>query len=251
MSREVDCLNNPLNDVIDLAQILDNSLSADEIWNASVKITEDMGFTALNVVSFAQADLRIDWFRSSMKMPWLEDYVAQDFMTVDPLLIGTTQGRGTMRLSEGRVAGIGDIADKSPDLADQIVSWGYGELDFHAFRDNSLGQFRGVTLGRDGVTPLPDNSQRLLCGILSMANVAPETPDSAGATPYWRHSLTVRERDVLRYLASGLRNEEIAWRLKIAEVTVRAHITSARGKLGAATREEAVAKAIRGGQLDL
>ena len=66
-----------------------------------------------------------------------------------------------------------------------------------------------------------------------------------------RHGLTVRERDVLRYLASGLRNDEIAWRLKIAEVTVRAHMTSARRKMGAATREETLAKAIRSGQLGL
>ena len=63
--------------------------------------------------------------------------------------------------------------------------------------------------------------------------------------------IQVREKDVLRYLAAGLRNDAIASKLGIAEITVRMHITSARRKLGAATREQAIALAMRSGQLQL
>ena len=244
-------MNNSLNDIIDISVVLDSNLTADEVWTTSLAVTQTMGFTALNVVSFAQDKLRIDWFRSSMKTAWLEDYIAQDFMSIDPLLLGSTRGKSGMRMTNGRVRGISDPSDQSGDYADQIVDWGYDVVDYHSFRDNALGQFRGVTLGRQKGEPMPDESQRLLCAILATANVAPATRDSPGATPLMRHGLTVRERDVLRYLASGLRNDEIAWRLKIAEVTVRAHMTSARRKMGAATREETLAKAIRSGQLGL
>jgi DNA-binding NarL/FixJ family response regulator len=57
--------------------------------------------------------------------------------------------------------------------------------------------------------------------------------------------LTRREREVLRLLASGLRNEEIGKRLYLSPETVRAHIRKATQKLGAETRTEAVALAIR------
>jgi DNA-binding NarL/FixJ family response regulator len=57
--------------------------------------------------------------------------------------------------------------------------------------------------------------------------------------------LTARERDVLRLLAEGHANEEIGRRLFIAPATVRTHLGKAMTKLGATTRTEAVALAIR------
>jgi DNA-binding NarL/FixJ family response regulator len=57
--------------------------------------------------------------------------------------------------------------------------------------------------------------------------------------------LSKREREVLRLLADGLRNEEIGSRLHIAAETARAHIRNAMRKLGAATRTQAVALALR------
>jgi DNA-binding NarL/FixJ family response regulator len=57
--------------------------------------------------------------------------------------------------------------------------------------------------------------------------------------------LTQREREVLRLLADGLRNEEIGRRLHIAGETARAHIRNAMRKLDADTRTHAVAVALR------
>jgi DNA-binding NarL/FixJ family response regulator len=57
--------------------------------------------------------------------------------------------------------------------------------------------------------------------------------------------LTQREREVLRLLADGMRNEEIGRRLHIAAETARAHIRNAMRKLDADTRTEAVATALR------
>jgi DNA-binding NarL/FixJ family response regulator len=57
--------------------------------------------------------------------------------------------------------------------------------------------------------------------------------------------LTTRERQVLRLLADGLRNEEIGKQLFISPETVRTHAGKALTKLGARTRVEAVAIALR------
>jgi two-component system NarL family response regulator len=57
--------------------------------------------------------------------------------------------------------------------------------------------------------------------------------------------LTPRERDVLRLLADGKTNEEIGAALTISPQTVRTHVQKAMEKLGATTRVQAVATALR------
>jgi NarL family two-component system response regulator YdfI len=59
--------------------------------------------------------------------------------------------------------------------------------------------------------------------------------------------LTPRESEVLQMLASGLANKEIAARLTISEHTVKFHVASILGKLGAGSRTEAVSLGIRRG----
>lgn len=59
--------------------------------------------------------------------------------------------------------------------------------------------------------------------------------------------LTPREIEVLRLLAEGLANKNIAWTLKISEHTVKFHIASIFTKLNVSSRAEAVAIGIRQG----
>lgn len=59
--------------------------------------------------------------------------------------------------------------------------------------------------------------------------------------------LTPREREVLELVAEGLSNRAIAERLGNSEHTVKFHVSSLLGKLGAVTRAELVGIAIRRG----
>jgi DNA-binding NarL/FixJ family response regulator len=59
--------------------------------------------------------------------------------------------------------------------------------------------------------------------------------------------LTAREMDVLRLLADGLSNAEVAGRLFLSEKTVGHHVSAVLRKLGEPTRSRAVAAAIRQG----
>ena len=59
--------------------------------------------------------------------------------------------------------------------------------------------------------------------------------------------LTAREAEVLHLLADGLPNKSIAARLGISDQTVKFHISSIYGKLGAVNRTDAVRRAARRG----
>jgi NarL family two-component system response regulator YdfI len=61
--------------------------------------------------------------------------------------------------------------------------------------------------------------------------------------------LTARELEVLRMLAEGAANKNIAWKLGISEHTVKFHVASILAKLNASTRTEAVTVGIRRGMI--
>jgi DNA-binding NarL/FixJ family response regulator len=74
-------------------------------------------------------------------------------------------------------------------------------------------------------------------------------PQAETETPM--EALTPREVDVLRLLAEGLGNRDIAHRLNISEHTVKFHIGSILGKFQASSRTEAVTRGLRSGLIEL
>jgi RNA polymerase sigma factor (sigma-70 family) len=61
--------------------------------------------------------------------------------------------------------------------------------------------------------------------------------------------VTPREREVLRLLAEGLTNRQIAARLVVSEHTVHRHVTNILRKLGLHSRAAAAAQAVQAGLL--
>ena len=79
-----------------------------------------------------------------------------------------------------------------------------------------------------------------------MDSVDPGNSREALAEP-----LTPRETEVLALVAEGLSNKAIAQQLGISDQTVKFHVASIAGKLGAANRTEAVRRAVRRGLIVL
>ena len=74
-------------------------------------------------------------------------------------------------------------------------------------------------------------------------DTVPPPRRAAAAPPGLAEPLTDRELEVLRLLAAGKSNQRIARDLVVALDTVKKHVTHVLGKLGAANRTEAVARA--------
>ncbi|MFJ8041421.1 response regulator [Kitasatospora sp. NPDC096147] len=75
--------------------------------------------------------------------------------------------------------------------------------------------------------------------------VAPRPLASAEALP--RAALTLREEEVLREMATGLSNPEIAEALRVSQETVKTHVGNVLTKLGAQNRTHAVVIAYESG----
>lgn len=78
-----------------------------------------------------------------------------------------------------------------------------------------------------------------------IATAAPATVPEEGTT------LTPRELDVLRLVARGMGNKEIAAELDLSTHTVKYHLAAVLEKLGVRSRTEAVSRGIRTGLLPL
>src|SRR5713226_18984 len=90
-------------------------------------------------------------------------------------------------------------------------------------------------------------------GRRSRRSPAPSARSGAAALTSRRAAslLSEREREVLRLVADGLSNKQIARSLGITERTVKFHVTSIFNKLGAENRAQAVALAIQQGLVKL
>jgi len=94
---------------------------------------------------------------------------------------------------------------------------------------------RAVAAG--GALIEPSVARRVLAEFARLAPPA-RPPDAGLAGPF-----SDRERDILRLLAGGLSNREIAARLCLAEGTVKNHVTAILQKLGARDRTQAALRA--------
>ncbi|MGH2633651.1 MAG: response regulator [Tepidiformaceae bacterium] len=79
----------------------------------------------------------------------------------------------------------------------------------------------------------PAVTRRLVESFLLKRPPTPKANDAAA-------SLTAREQEVLRLVARGLTNAEIAHELVVSEATVKTHVASVLGKLGLRDRVQAV-----------
>jgi len=143
---------------------------------------------------------------------------------------------------EGWSAWTGDIIFSGPtnrEAREEITARARPQMGDSAYRTavaegRALSANEAVDLGQAALEPLTRTGS---------ARAA------ATGNPRLRELLSDREQAVLRLIAEGLPNKQIATALAIAERTVKAHLTSAMNKLGVDNRAHATVVAIQRGFL--
>lgn len=224
--------------------------SADEICRTLVDVTSRFGLTALVAGPIPKKDapgelrpgdiLLCDWPDG-----WLERYVAMNYAERDPVLRFLRYNLTAVSWRDAvRRAGGGEEAFRIHDEAGSFrlndgVAMPLVTLD---------GEVVVVSLGGEAVDLSPET-----IGVVSLVStyaIGRAMQLSAGRqAAAERPALTDRERECMRWAALGKSEWEISQILGISEHTSEKHLLSAKTKLRAVNRVQAVAEAIRQGYI--
>jgi DNA-binding NarL/FixJ family response regulator len=145
------------------------------------------------------------------------------------------------------------VREQHPEVAVIVLTtFDMDRYVFQAVRAGAAGFFlkdgdaepllEGIRVAAAGEAVMdPGALRRLLAEFARTAEPAPDAVRSLAA-------LTDRERDVLRAMAAGMTNAEIAGHLVVAPATVKTHVGSILAKLGVRDRTQAVVTAWRAGE---
>ena len=168
-----------------------------------------------SLITETSADLAVIDLQSSMESSVVHDWLIELLDIVTILLLSSEPEPAIFnRMLHGKSGGILSVDAPPEQLVQAIIAVASGLMIF----DGTL---------TSSVAPTGDND------VLQL------------------DPLTARESEVLGLLADGLGNKEIASRLSISEHTIKFHIRSILGKLGASSRTEAVSRGLRIGLIEL
>jgi DNA-binding NarL/FixJ family response regulator len=145
------------------------------------------------------------------------------------------------------VSGVGALLGERPAL--RVIVFSAYDLDEYVFGAIRAGA-RGYLLKGAAAAELVTAIRKVHAGDSYLSpRLSAKLVDQMQARPGGSRLLTARELMVLRLIAAGLPNREIASSLAISERTVKFHVTAILNKLGADNRTQAVALAGRRGIL--
>jgi ATP/maltotriose-dependent transcriptional regulator MalT len=165
-------------------------------------------------------------------------------------VVGTEPLRASAELMEGVLAAAGGDHEGArvllEDAADRFLRSG---VPFEAARARIELAATLTALGR--TEPAEREALAALDGLAELGAAAEaERARRLLEAPIRGDGLTRREREVLRLVAEGLSNRQIAERLVVSEHTVHRHVANILRKLGLPSRAAAAAHAARSGMLD-
>jgi len=170
-----------------------------------------------------------------------------------------------MRLLE-RLRAAAEAGDWTRDLIETLVLQALGNFQMGNRAAALAALERALSLAEPGgaVRVFVDEGEPMRQMLLSVAggsrgrfaqrllrswSIPDRTTTGLVASPALVVQLTPREIEILRLIAAGLRNQQIANQLYISLPTVKRHVANAYGKLGVSHRTEAIARATALGRL--
>jgi DNA-binding CsgD family transcriptional regulator len=228
--------------------------SPEDRWRCGTAMLQACGSQWITAGTAPLARLGDISVRSTTPLALMQDYLGERMYQADPWMqlcargpeldrIETGRARAGLSGSRARLAGL--FADHGVRRAVLVPCYGGRRTGGIVLYDCSAASDRWET------DPAGLDHARLIVALFSSV-YAPEADHSPDRELYrFGPALTLREREVLLWLWSGHQTARIAERMGIEPVTVSKHVASIRRKLGAKTREQALAIAILDGLIPI
>lgn len=239
------------NKVIDVIERLTSSTELSDRWKDAVALAEDLGLQSILIGKVGRTADQILWMNTSMPGSWIDEYISEGYAEADPFL------RPAMRDGARRVVQAG-VLERPDERAGKDYLLNHG-LKSAGINWLSCKRYGGASPGGLYVTLCADENPEdvvsrnqldleIFSGLLAAGFSTPVENALQMSGP---KVLSPRQREVLSLLAEGHQTARIAERLMLSEAVVSKHFLTARVKLGASTREQALAIAMQNGLLDL
>lgn len=133
--------------------------------------------------------------------------------------------------------------DRQGENIFEAMKWG---ADGYVYKNNTAERFYEAitTVLNLGVYFPPDVAVRFFSYFNNLYSRSKDTSNSRFPEANGSLHLTLREKEVLKYLIEGFTNKKIAQQLSITIATVKAHLTSIFHKLGVENRSQAIIAAL-------
>jgi two-component system, NarL family, nitrate/nitrite response regulator NarL len=157
--------------------------------------------------------------------------------------VGLAEGTATVRALRATCASTSIVALAVRETDDDVVAWVEAGVSGLVSRETTLAElFDAVeAAANDGVVTTPAVTAALLRRVAALAG---QRGSREGAV------LTRREREIVRLIADGLSNKEIASALRIELATVKNHVHNILDKLRVRHRTDAIGVARARGELE-
>ena len=244
------------NGLVDYVDALSSPSRNQSSYDVLAHYLEGQGFIYANVGFMDSASNTALGLYSNMDSDWLNHYVEAGFAAHDPLFGLLERLNGDILLDKTMCKSLPSTAQTISDrMFDEIEDLGYRSNVVSVTQSPSLGKTIGINmisdLSRDDLERVMNDRKFDLSMAVSLAQL-PMLEELAGGKPgtLWMPftepvpKLSPREREVLQWLAQGLRVDRIADRMMLSNATVNFHINAAKKRLGADTREQAIAIAL-------
>lgn len=213
-----------------------------DVWRKTQQFFEAMGFDRIIYTELNHDDLEIF---TSFPQYWLEHYVDQEYERIDPFFTHCCANFDSVLMGVDYMHRYDYLNAPQKLLIEEAAEAGFKAGFSITFKPLDIcgagGWNLGSTLGKTEVEKIKNEHEKTLKIASNFAHEALQNLINPNAQ---ERPLSGREKECLLWLVKGLRTKEIAFRLGIRPVTVELHLSNAKKKLKAATREHAVAKAL-------
>ena len=239
----------------DFADRIITQASSGDVWRCTAEFGHNLGFSScsLTLAERSEGKLESRYLQTDLGAEFHDAYTTGELIDLDPFLLFSCHKPSAEKVLTRDLSSFPGSSPRHQEFLDRLAQTGNTGGIGIPVRTSENQVFGGwMFSSREPEVTfhklVADHGHEAhLAGLLAyerMVSLGLGREEDQGL-------LSSREREVLLWLCAGYRVSMIADKLGISESAVNLYLKNARAKLGAKTREQAIARAIFSGQIEL